>query len=114
MATQILSPDYHTVNFAHTAIVAAKAFFISNGRVFMGLNATGANEAGAHVYKAERIQVPKATGAAWAVGDKLYWDPVASKFTKTSTDNTYAGMAVAVAASDDTEGEMELNPFSLA
>lgn len=54
--------------------------------------------------------VPKATGAAWAEGDLLYWDDAAKKFTKTSTSNTKAGYAVKAAASGDTEGRIRLVP----
>jgi predicted RecA/RadA family phage recombinase len=37
---------------------------------------------------------PKATGAAWAEGDLLYWDNTAKNFTKTSTSNTKVGVAM--------------------
>lgn len=35
----------------------------------------------------------------WAVGDKLYWDDTNKVFTKTATNNTFAGYAYAAAAS---------------
>lgn len=54
--------------------------------------------------------VPKATGAAWAEGDLLYWDDTAKAFTKTATANTKAGVAVKAAASADTEGRIKLVP----
>lgn len=54
--------------------------------------------------------VPKATGAAWAVGDTLYWDDTAKNFTKTTTSNTKAGYAIAVAASGDATGAIRLVP----
>lgn len=53
--------------------------------------------------------LPKATGAAWVVGDTLYWDATASKFTKTSTSNTFAGYAAAAAASGDATGSVLLS-----
>jgi predicted RecA/RadA family phage recombinase len=52
--------------------------------------------------------LPKATGAAWVQGDKLYWDASASKFTKTATANTPAGVAALAAASGDTTGYVKL------
>jgi len=53
--------------------------------------------------------VEKATGAAWVVGDKLYWDDAAKKFTTTSASNTLAGVAMLSAASGDTTGVIRLN-----
>lgn len=52
--------------------------------------------------------VPKATGAAWVQGDKLYWDATNSVFTKTATSNTFAGYAYAAAASGDATGKILL------
>lgn len=51
----------------------------------------------------------KATGASWAVGDKIYWDNTAKKCTKTSTDNTLIGVAFSAPASGDTTGNVRLN-----
>ncbi|MCW2390968.1 DUF2190 family protein [Sphingobium sp. B11D3A] len=50
------------------------------------------------------IMLPKATGAAWAIGDKLYWDNTNKVLTKTASGNTLVGAALAVAASGDTNG----------
>ncbi|WP_316178094.1 MULTISPECIES: DUF2190 family protein [unclassified Bradyrhizobium] len=36
---------------------------------------------------------PKAAGAAWALGDALYWDAAAMNFTKTAANNTRVGIA---------------------
>lgn len=52
--------------------------------------------------------IDKATGAAWAVGDKIYWDPIAKKGTKTTTDNTLFAVAVAAAISGATTGRIRL------
>lgn len=41
--------------------------------------------------------LPKATGAAWAQGDYLYWDATAKKFTKVAAGNVPAGTAHAAA-----------------
>lgn len=56
--------------------------------------------------------LPKATGAAWTKGDKLYWDSNASKFTKTATGNLPAGVAAADAASGDTTGSVSIEAVS--
>jgi len=54
----------------------------------------------------------KATGQTWAEGAKLYWDDTAKKFTTTSTSNTFAGHAVAAAATGDTTGQVRLHGAS--
>ena len=52
--------------------------------------------------------VPKTTGTAWTVGQKLYWKASTSKLTTVSTDGVFAGVAWAAAASGDTTGEILL------
>src|SRR5262245_34266686 len=44
----------------------------------------------------------KTTGAAWAVGDPIYWDNAGKKTTKTATSNKFIGYATAAALSADT------------
>jgi predicted RecA/RadA family phage recombinase len=53
--------------------------------------------------------VPKATGATWSEGQKLYWDDSAKKFTETNTSDTLAGVAVVAAGSGDTTGVIRLD-----
>lgn len=53
--------------------------------------------------------LPKATGAAWVVGDMLYWDATNSVLTKTGTNNTFAGYAYAAAQSGDALGSILLS-----
>ena len=53
--------------------------------------------------------VPKTTGAAWVVGDMLYWDATNSLFTKTASGNTFAGYAYEAAASGDAVGSILLS-----
>lgn len=52
--------------------------------------------------------IAKATGETWAIGDLLYWDDSAKKFTKTSTSNTKAGYAMSVTLTGDTVGNIRL------
>lgn len=52
--------------------------------------------------------VAKAGGAAWAVGDALYWNAGASNFTKSASGNTLAGYAYAAAVSGATSGQIKL------
>jgi predicted RecA/RadA family phage recombinase len=53
--------------------------------------------------------VPKATGATWAEGEKIYWDVADEEFNKSSSGNTLAGVAVAAAGSGDTTGVARLD-----
>ena len=50
----------------------------------------------------------KESGAAWAVGDKLYLKADGSGFNKTATSNTLFGFAAAPAASGDVAGQILL------
>lgn len=50
------------------------------------------------------------TGTAWAVGDVVYWDDAAKRFTKTTTSNTKAGYAVAAKLAGDVTGRISLVP----
>lgn len=54
------------------------------------------------------FEIPKATGSAWAVGDKVYWSE--TNAVKTPTDNDLIGIAVAAAASGDTVGAVKFGP----
>ena len=53
--------------------------------------------------------LPKATGAAWAEGDKLYWNDTAKELTKTASGNTLVGAAVSVAIAEAAVGEILLD-----
>lgn len=63
----------------------------------------------AMVREGEFTNVPKAAGAAWVVGDILYWDPVAKNFTKTAAANTRVGVATIAAATGDLVGTVYLS-----
>ncbi|WP_419808382.1 DUF2190 family protein [Sphingomonas sp.] len=52
--------------------------------------------------------LPKATGQAWAIGVKLFFDNTARNFTTTAASNPVAGFAAAAAASSDTTGGVGL------
>jgi predicted RecA/RadA family phage recombinase len=46
----------------------------------------------------------KATGTAWSIGDKLFWDAAEAELTKTALGNTPAGFAYSAAGSGDATG----------
>jgi predicted RecA/RadA family phage recombinase len=54
------------------------------------------------------IDIPKATGEAWTLGAKVYWDNTAKKLTTTSSGNTLVGVAAQAQASGDTVGRAKL------
>lgn len=54
------------------------------------------------------FEVIKATGEAWAVGDKLYFNSANSNFTKTAASAVLFGFAARAAASGDTVGQIVL------
>ena len=53
--------------------------------------------------------MPKATGTAWAVGGKLYWDNAAKNITTVVGANTVVGCAALAALSADTTGNVLLD-----
>lgn len=57
------------------------------------------------------FELPKATGQAWSLGAKLYWDDTAKNFTTTSSGNTAAGNVAKAALSGDTTGQVRLARF---
>lgn len=55
------------------------------------------------------FEMPKATGNAWTLGQKLYWDNTAKNITGTVGSNTLVGAAMIAAASGDTVGTVYLD-----
>lgn len=53
--------------------------------------------------------VPKATGQAWTVGTRLYWDATNKNLTTIATGNILVGCVAAAAVSTDTAGMVRLN-----
>lgn len=102
-----------TVQFAHTAATTAKVPIVANAKVFIPFNTADPNILNAFLYSAQISDAPKAAGAAWSIGDSLYWDDTAKNFTKTSASNTLCGYALAPAASADTvSGLIEFATFA--
>lgn len=52
--------------------------------------------------------LPKAAGASWTPGQKLYWDATAKNVTATAGANTPIGAAASAQASADTSGNVLL------
>lgn len=108
---EIVSPDYDSETYAHSAITAAHTFYLINGRVLLALNDAAANADNVFVYEADDIRgVPKAAVAV-AAFDPAYWDDTNKVFTNVATGNTKCGMFRVAAASGDT-GEIDLSPYA--
>lgn len=71
-----------------------------------------ANGALVRVCRLGSYTLAKATGAAWTVGVKLYWDNTNKNVTTTLTSNTFIGYAAVAAASGDTTGSVTLHGAS--
>jgi predicted RecA/RadA family phage recombinase len=80
--------------FAATAATVAKVPFVENGKAFIPLNSAGAGESNEHVFQSEVSDAPKASGEAWAVGAKLYWNDTTKAFTTTAAGAVLCGYAV--------------------
>lgn len=114
---QIVSPSARVKNigFAHTAATTSKTPLLINTRLHIPLNTAVANVRNAFVYEAEIDVADAASGAGtgWAVGDKIYWDDTAKKFTKVATANTLVGYALEAKADADTvSGLIAFNSFA--
>ena len=90
------------------AVVAGTPVVLNSG--FFGVPASTAS-AGASVSFTQFGVVqfmPKTTGQAWTVGQKLYWDTATSRFTNVAGALTLVATATKAAASADTVGELVL------
>lgn len=54
------------------------------------------------------FELPKTAGAAWTVGQRLYWDDTAKSLTGTASTHKLVAIAVLPAASADTVGTARL------
>ena len=55
------------------------------------------------------VDLAKKAAQAWAPDDQVYWDDTNKVATKTATDNTLIGAAVAAAAANAATGRVRLN-----
>lgn len=107
------SEQIRSFGHAHSAACTAHEPIVINSRVFIPQNTTLADVRNAFVHKSLVSNAPKAAGAAWAIGDALYWDATAKAFTKTTSGNTLCGFAVeAKLSADTTSGLIEFDSFA--
>lgn len=69
------------------------------GLVVMALGTIAAAATGPCMFRGMIRSATKVGSQAWTAGDIVYWDAGNSRFTKTSTGNTKAGVAAADAGS---------------
>lgn len=82
--------------------------FIKVGALWGVAQAAYASGAAGILARTGVFLLPKATGTAWAQGDKLFWDVSAKKFTKDSTKLPIEAVAFVAALSGDAVGQVLL------
>lgn len=94
---------------APTGGIAAGGFALIQGMLFFCPEAIAAGESGAGYWRDKQVlDAPKATGATWTKGQKLYWDDSVGTWTTVATSNTLRGFAAADALTAATVGDVEL------
>jgi predicted RecA/RadA family phage recombinase len=83
--------------------------FLKRGSLYGVAGHAADSGADVEIHRRGVFTLPKATGTAWVVGDELFWDPSAKKFTKDSTKESVRAVAVAAAASDAATGDVLLD-----
>jgi predicted RecA/RadA family phage recombinase len=114
MTLRIASPSEQTKTrqFAQASAVVTAGVMVPvviSSKIYIPLDESLAAADNAYLMEGLIKDAPKATGAAWTMGQKLYWDDTAKKFTGTSSANTLCGYAAAPAASGDTTGSVDFN-----
>ena len=75
--------------FAQSSAVSllndAPSVVVVSSRPWVALNDSDADADNVYAYECTLEDAAKATGETWAIGQALYWDAGASKFTTTST-----------------------------
>lgn len=98
-----------TVKVAAPEAADSGEFLVRGALSGVAVNAA-ANGADVVLKREGVFELPKATGAAWSQGDRLFWDAAAKNFTKVAAGNTPMGVAYSSADTGDTTGEVLLDP----
>ena len=102
---EMFTADYKQVTYVPTSAVTAKSWDVIGGLLGWHFADAAADKQVSFIYECHWLGgAPKATGAEWALFDKLYWDNTNERFTKTSASNRFAGYARETAASGATTG----------
>lgn len=95
-----------------TVVIAAPADtasgdFVVKGALYGVAVAAALSGADLVLKRGGAFELPKATGAAWTQGDRLYWDATNKNFTTSAgAGNRAVGIAFAAADSADTTGQV--------
>ncbi|WP_277657200.1 DUF2190 family protein [Seleniivibrio woodruffii] len=86
--------DGKTVNILNSgaAVIKGGSVVVFGSRIVIPIADIPVGEFGACATEGV-YEIPAVTTTAFAQGDVLYWDNTAKKLTKTSTDNTRAGVS---------------------
>lgn len=107
MKTYVQPGEVVTLTAPTGGVVSGTPYRIGSLVVIAAASAAEGARFSAHVTGVFRV--PKAAGAAWTEGEKLYWDDTAKAFTPSATGNTLAGVAVMAAAEGATSGAIRLD-----
>lgn len=89
-------------------LIASGGVVVSNDFVGLSVTEIPVNSSGTIELEGVYSSQSKATGEAWAVGQKLYYDAGNSRFTTTASTHVWAGWAWEAAASAATTGTVKL------
>lgn len=98
-----------TIPYTHNAATAVGDIIVINGAVLIAVNKADADKANAYVYQA-RVEMPKEVSLAVNEFDRVFWDSVNGKITKTSGGNTFCGYCAEKALAADTVIQIILMP----
>lgn len=87
---------------------ATSGEFLIKGGIHGVAGITVASGADVPLHRNGVFTLPKATSQTWAVGDRLFWDVSAKKFTTDATKRPIGAVAAAAAGSSDTTGDVLL------
>lgn len=106
MARNFVQPGETLTLPAPRALASGQGFLV--GALFAVALAAAAIGAPVEGRRVGVWSLTKASGEAWTVGQRLYWDNTAFRVTSTAAGNTLIGVAAQAQASADTVGRVLL------
>jgi predicted RecA/RadA family phage recombinase len=98
-----------TLKYAHTAAVTVgDVIATSTGIVLIAINDAAANAPNAYLYIG-KVKLPKEASLI-DVGERVYWNSTAGNITKNPGGNTFCGVCIEAAASEDAEVIVHMTP----
>jgi len=109
---ELLSPRYEAVQVVPGSDVLAGDIATIDDSYGFYLTDVTSGDTAALIVKAEQVKVEKATGAAWNVGDAIYWHTTNLNFVNVATGAVLVGRANQAALTADTEGYINFDGFA--